>query len=276
MKYILHVLIALFLISSCQTSNSVVSKFGIQKRKYTKGWFVNKNKFSSSSTHKTVPKHIVNNTTLEESDYEINSINKKEDFKVIRKIAIKSQKYTKVKIQNNKEEKVFKQKNKFNFPKKNELEVPIRTFFEKKHKQYTDEDKPKEYEDVNWFMKILALIPGVALVSGLLMGAIILGILFESMAIFLVISSLITPVMIGISFQFSEYLPLGDEYWNDVFVISGWILTLFVLALLVVFFVMMTGPELIAFLLGLGLTILIAFLLALFIWWLAEEIGIFR
>ena len=54
MKSVLLFLMLVLVFSSCQTSNSVVSKFGIQKRKYTKGWHTSKRKnFESLQAKKT-------------------------------------------------------------------------------------------------------------------------------------------------------------------------------------------------------------------------------
>lgn len=56
-KFTVYVFVSIFitaLISSCSSSNNVVSNSLFQKRKYTKGWHINKNNISSNESNTTI------------------------------------------------------------------------------------------------------------------------------------------------------------------------------------------------------------------------------
>ena len=226
MKHILHVLIA-----SCSTSNNVVSNFGIQKRKYTKGWFVPKSKVNA----------IVNENKT--TKIKVNQFSKKEE--VIEKITPKTQlvptaiKNSSIVISHNNQiagkEKIKKQTQAINFVNYDMIK-PLQSINYNKSKVKSIK---KEYREKHILIKIGLVILAVGIIFGILglllylstlsiVLAYIFGILIGIISALITLFGIIGLIYLDWGVQF------GMSFMEDFTFISGWLMILLFLFVLVI------------------------------------------
>jgi len=240
MKSVLSFIIFLLLLSSCSTSNNVVSNFGIQKRKYTKGWFIPKSK-SYSSLKKDKISEITTHQSFKK-EKRIEKIKPKIQFKRLKinqNSSIFSHKKRTIEIEN-----IKTKTPKVDFV----IHEKIKLFSAKKHNKRRIKPHRKKYEDKHILIKIGLITLGIVAIFGVIALLLYLSTLsFVLSYIFGILIGIIALISVGVSGlgwalhrMFTAY---GDYYYLDLIIVLGWVISLiFTLLLFFTPFILFVSP----------------------------------